>query len=178
MKLTDKDIKEIAKMIDKNVSPIEIALKFNHNLSNIKQIIRRYKIHGLNGIMHPIKSKEFTPELKLKIIERFYSGESKCSLAAEINVGCSLITLWIKKYEQLGYNGLVDSRGRSKLTVMTRLKKQEEKQNEKYAPLDDNERAELNELRIKTRRLEMELEVTKKLQTLVQERVKRQTPKK
>ena len=37
---------------------------------------------------------------------------------------------------------------------------------------------ELNELRKRTRRLEMELEATKKLQALVQERIKRQTPKK
>ena len=61
---------------------------------------------------------------------------------------------------------------------MGRPKKNEAKPSTKQAPLTDPEREELNELRKRTKRLEMELELTKKLQALVQERIKRQTPKK
>jgi hypothetical protein len=61
---------------------------------------------------------------------------------------------------------------------MGRPKKKLTKSTSQQAPLTDPEREELNELRKRTRRLEMELEATKKLQALVQERIKRQTPKK
>ena len=84
----------------------------------------------------------------------------------------------LKKYEQLGYNGLIDNRGRPGVTKMGRPKKNQTKSTSQQAPLTDPEREELNELRKRTRRLEMELEATKKLQALVQERIKRQTPKK
>ena len=46
------------------------------------------------------------------------------------------------------------------------------------APLTDAEREELNELRKRTRRLEMEIEATKKLNALVQARIERETQKK
>ena len=48
----------------------------------------------------------------------------------------------------------------------------------KMAPLTDAEREELNELRKRTRRLEMEIEATKKLNALVQARIERETQKK
>ena len=45
-------------------------------------------------------------------------------------------------------------------------------------PLTDSERDELNELRKRNKQLEMELELTKKLAALVQERIERETGKK
>ena len=50
--------------------------------------------------------------------------------------------------------------------------------NNKMAPLTDAEREELNELRKRTKRLEMEIEATKKLNALVQTRIERETQKK
>ena len=46
------------------------------------------------------------------------------------------------------------------------------------APLTDAEREELNELRKRTKRLEMEIEATKKLNALVLEREKSEQKKK
>ena len=46
------------------------------------------------------------------------------------------------------------------------------------ATLTDAEREELNELRKRTQRLEMEIEATKKLNALVQARIERETQKK
>ena len=107
-----------------------------------------------------------------------YEGRSINSLAIEINVSDSVIRTWIKKYEQLGYNGLIDNRGRPGVTKVGRPRKNEIRIATQQTPLTDPEREELNELRKRNRRLEMELEATKKLQALVQERIKRQTPKK
>ena len=59
-----------------------------------------------------------------------------------------------------------------------RPRKNEVKEDKIMAPLTDLERKELNKLRERNRRLEMELKATKKLRALVQERINRQTKKK
>ena len=50
--------------------------------------------------------------------------------------------------------------------------------NKQSTPLLDSERNELNKLREENQELKMELEILKKLNALVQERIKRETPKK
>ena len=50
--------------------------------------------------------------------------------------------------------------------------------NEAMAPLTDEERQELNELRKKTYQQQMEIDCLKKIQALVQKRQNRQTKKK
>ena len=64
------------------------------------------------------------------------------------------------------------------MTRRGRPRKNGSKENDKITPLTNSEREELNELRKRNRRLEMELEATKKLQALIQERINRQTKKK
>ena len=128
-------------------------------------------------------SKSFTIEEKIAIINRYYSGESKNSLAIEINGSISLIQDWIKKYEQLGYNGLIDNRGKPGVSKMGRPKKKQTQEQqisttEVMAPVTDAEREELNRLRKENYQLKLELACTKKIQALVQQRQSRQTKKK
>ena len=182
MRLKNDDIREIAKLIDEGYSPTFIAGKYNYSVGSMKNIVGRYKIHGLKGILHS-KGKTYTIEEKIDIIERYYSGASKCSLASEINVGVSVIHQWISKYEKLGYNGLIDNRGKPGKTKMGRPRKnpkieQQTSTNEAMAPLTDEERQELNELRKKTYQQQMEIDCLKKIQALVQKRQNRQTKKK
>lgn len=177
MKLKKEDLIDIARMRDKGISVSQIATKFNCNVTTIKRLIWRYKKHGIKGIMHKADSNNFSIESKIEIINRYYSGESKSSLATEINVNIGVIASWVKKYEQLGYNGLVDNRGRPGVSKVGRPKKNEQ-QSKIQAELTNDEREELNILRKKTRRLEMEIEATKKLKALVQARIERETPKK
>ena len=178
MRLKNEDIIEIVKMIDEGIGLSSSAQKYNYNVKTMNKIINRYKKHGINGILHKNSSNIFSQEFKLKIINMHYEGQSINSLAVEINVSDSVVRTWIKKYEQLGYNGLIDNRGRPGVTKVGRPRKNQTKPAAQQAPLTDPEREELNELRKRNRRLEMELEATKKLQALVQERIKRETPKK
>ena len=178
MRLKNEDIIEIAKMIDEGIGLSSISQKYNYNVKTMNKIINRYKKHGINGILHKNSSNFFSQEFKLKIINMHYEGQSINSLAVEINVSDSVVRTWVKKYEQLGYNGLIDNRGRPGVTKVGRPRKNQTKPAAQQAPLTDPEREELNELRKRNRRLEMELEATKKLQALVQERIKRETPKK
>lgn len=179
MRLTKEDLIEIANMIEQGYGAGIISKKFNYSQGSTSHIIKRYKEHGIEGLLHKADNRKFTVEEKIAIINRYYSGESKASLAAEINVNIGVICSWVKKYEELGYNGLKDNRGRPGETKMGRPKKNQTKENKQIVvPLTDKEREELNELRKKVRRLEMEIEATKKLDALVQERINRQTRKK
>jgi len=182
MKLKDEDIVEIARLVDEGYSYIKIALMFNIAKTRIYELTKRYKDHGLETILHS-KQRFFTVEEKINVINRYYAGESKTSLAIEINVSRSVVIQWISKYEKLGYNGLIDNRGRPGETKMGRPRKnpkieQPTSTNEAMAPLTDEERQELNELRKKTYQQQMEIDCLKKIQALVQKRQNRQTKKK
>ena len=179
MRLKDEDLKEIARLADDGYNPGYIANKYNYDLRGMQRIIARYRMHGLKGILHS-KSKSFTIEEKLAIINRHYHGESQRSLAIELNVNGSVVYQWISKYEKFGYNGLIDNRGRPGVSKMGRTKKNQEKTStaEAMAPITDAEREELNKLRKENYQLKMENECLKKIQALVQQRQNRQTRKK
>ena len=178
MRLKDEDLKKIARLVDEGYSYTNIANMINYQASAMQRIVRRYKIHGLEGILHS-KPKFFTIEEKIVIINRYYAGESKSSLAIELNVSNSVVQQWISKYERLGYNGLIDNRGKPGVSRMGRPKKnQENNSTETMAPVTDAEREELNRLRKENYRLQMEVDCLKKLQALVQERENRKTRKK
>lgn len=179
MRLKDEDLKEIARLVDEGWTRNQLANKYNYSSGSIEKIIKRYKMHGLEAILHG-RSKTFSIEEKIAIIDRYYAGESKNSLSIEINVNIGLICQWISKYEKFGYNGLIDNRGRPGVSKMGRPRKNQGKTytDEAMAPITDAEREELNRLRKENYQLQMENAVLKKLQALVQERQNRQTRKK
>ncbi len=181
MRLKDEDLKEIARLVNDGYGSRTIARMFNYPMGSMYIVVGRYKKHGLEGILHG-KSKSFTTEEKIVIINRYYAGESKTSLAIELNVSDSVIRQWISKYERLGYNGLIDNRGKPGVSKMGRPRKNQNKEvtstNEAMAPVTDAEREELNRLRKENYRLQMEVDCLKKLQALVQERENRKMRKK
>lgn len=182
MKLKDEDIKQIAKLFDQNESKTKIATLYSLNVHTLERLERRYKLHGIDGLLHG-SSKAFSIDEKISIINRYYAGKSITSLAIEINVSLSVVWSWIKKYEKLGYNGLIDNRGKPGVSKMGRPKKnqtQEEQAStiEPMAPVTDAEREELNRLRKENYQLKLENECLKKIQALVQQRQNRQMKKK
>ena len=179
MKLKDVDIKEITKLLDQHESKAKIASMYHVSESLLEQLDRRYKMHGLEAILHG-QSKSYTIDEKIVIINRYYAGESKTSLAIELNVSSSVVNSWIKKYEQMGYNGLIDNRGKPGVSKMGRPKKNKEQTSttEAMAPVNDAEREELNKLRKENYQLKMEKACLKKIQALVQQRQNQQTKKK
>ena len=179
MKLKDVDIKEITKLLDQHESKAKIASMYHVSESLLEQLDRRYKMHGLEAILHG-QSKSYTIDEKIVIINRYYAGESKTSLSTELNVSSSVVNSWIKKYEQMGYNGLIDNRGKPGVSKMGRPKKNKKQTSttEAMAPVNDAEREELNKLRKENYQLKMENACLKKIQALVQQRQNQQTKKK
>ena len=172
MKLTEEDKKRIIELRKQGLGYGTIAKRFKITHSTIRKILYAYELH--EGIKHPFKNRKYSAEFKLEIINRVFQGESKTRLAAEYNLpGAGTIVLWMKKYEELGYNGLEGKQGRprGRPKIMTKKEK-------KNTPLTNEEREELIRLRKEKEYLEMENEVLKKLDALVKERLKQQGKKK
>ena len=174
MKLTEEDKKRIIELRKQGLGYGTIAKRFKIGHSTIRKILYAYELHGQEGIKHPPKNKKYSAEFKLEVINRAYQGESKSSLSFEYNLpGECIIISWMKKYEELGYNGLEGEQGRPRggPKIMTK----EEKKN---TPLTNEEREELIRLRKEKEYLEMENAYLKKLDALVKERLKQQGKKK
>lgn len=174
MKLTEEDKIKIIELREKGIGYGTIAKQFKVRDTTIERIWYHYEKHGIEGIKHRSKNKKYSTELKLEIINRVFQGESKTFLAAEYNLpGPGTIVLWMKKYEELGYNGLEGKQGRPR----GRPKNMTEEKN-KNTPLTNDEREEFNQLKKKLEYLEMENEVLKKLDALVKERLNQQGKRK
>ena len=174
MKLILEDKIKIIELRKKGWGKERIAKQFNIPNSTVKKIYDKYELYGLEGIKHPSKNRKYSADYKLEVINRVIQGESKTQLATLYNLpGAGTIVSWMKKYEELGYNGLEGKQGRprGRPKIMT-----EEKN--KNTPLTNEEREELIRLRKEKEYLEMENAYLKKLDALVKERLKQQKKKK
>ena len=75
MKLKDIDIKEIAKLLDQHESKAKIASMYHVNKHLLEQLERRYKMHGLEAILHG-QSKSYTIDVNLSLYMG-YNGYSE-----------------------------------------------------------------------------------------------------
>lgn len=185
MKLSLKDKKEIIRLYcEEGLGLKTIAKKFNVGHCTIERIVDRYKLHGLKSLEHPSKNQKYSAKFKMMVVQLVYEGRSKTSLAAEYNIpgGASTIFTWINRYDENGYNGLISKpKGRPKKI----MKSKEEKINKiKSSPLTISEREEFEELKRQYEVLKREKEMTdmeneflKKLDALVQNRLKREKKK-
>jgi transposase-like protein len=186
MKLTLEDKKKIIELYKDGNGYKSIAKKFNIHFTSIKKIINGYSYHGEKYLLHQSKNNYYSPEIKEQIIKRVYQGESRSQLAAQYGIpgGAGTIVSWIHKYEQFGYNGFITKkRGRPKMKKEVK-KHDEESLDESIDlsnPLADKERKEFERLKKEYKKLkkekdltDMENEFLKKLDALVQERLKRE----
>ena len=153
-----------------------IAKKYKIHDTSVERIIYRYKNHGIESLEHPPKQQNYSADFKIMIIKKVYEGRSKTSLAAEYNLPSSgTIVAWMHNYEELGYNGLISKRRGRKKDMNP--KKEEKTKEVNSSPLNDSERQEYEELKIRLKEVEMENEFLKKLDALVQERLERERKK-
>ena len=114
-KLSYEDKKEIIRLYNEcHLGYGTIAYKFNVCDSTIKYFVSKYNMHG-ESILIKKKNKKLSQETKLEILNRLINGESKNTLIIEYNITATQIVNWLKKYVEIGYNGLIDKpRGRPK----------------------------------------------------------------
>jgi len=110
---------------------------------------------GGNKLM--IKARKTTFDERVEIVKYCISNDKDYALTMEkYNVSYQQVYLWVRKYEQKGIDGLIDGRGKAKaesdLTEVDRLKAQNQI------------------LEAEKKRLEMEINVLKKLQEVERRR--------
>ena len=123
----------------------------------IKIWTKLYEKHGADVLKHSDENRNWTPDDKLVLINQYKAGKSINSVSIEAGISDSMLYNWIRKYDELGYNGLVDSkkgRPRRNPDMSKKIIKQRE--------LTESELEELIRLRERCAYLEAESEAIKK----------------
>ena len=181
MKLTLDDKLKIIKLYEEGYTIPQLSKKFKVGDSTIVRVERQFREHGLNSFKEKGKNNYYSPEFKLEIIQRVLSGESTTAIAAEIAVNDGMIFSWLKKYRELGYNGLINQKkGRPPKMRPNDVKdiKSDNSLELNESALSNDERKEFEQLKERNKQLEMENDLLKKLRALVQQRTQQQEKKK
>ncbi len=116
MKLTKEDKIKIIELHNLGYGSRRIAKQFSIETPTVKRLVAKYKIHGecVTEVKHT--KRKFSVEYKLEVIQRIENGETENSIANELLLNHGLIRSWVKKYKELGYNGLIEKpKGRPKI---------------------------------------------------------------
>ena len=173
MKLKLEDKLNIIKMYEAGFTVKQICLKYNIYISTLRRIKRQYREHGIESFKEKGKNTKYPIDYKIEIVKRILNGESMTSVAAELCVNDGMIYSWVKKYNELGYNGLIEKK-KGRLPKM-RPKSKEIKNND--TSMDEKDKR-IKELEERNAQLEMENDLLKKLRALVQQRQQQQNKKK
>ncbi len=134
---------------------------------NIRQWCKKYELYGTEGILKNLKSS-YSGEFKQNVIEYMHTNHLSASeVAIQFRLGNANIVLkWERIYYEEGPQALYEERrGRSKNMSSKPRKKKLSKDTEK-------------DLIAEVQQLRMENEYLKKLNALVQERIKQENKKK
>ena len=173
MKLTTKDKLKIIMLYEKGYSVSKIMSKFKVAHTTVERIERQYREHGIESFKKK-KMRHYSAEFKYTAIKRVQGGESILSVASSLLINEAILCNWIKKYNELGYNGLEGKKSKKRPPNMIN-EKESNKQNDS---LEINERLQLEQLKRENQQLKMEVDLLKKLNALVQQRKQQQKKKK
>ena len=153
-------------ILEKNCSVEEASKTFCVDNLSIRKWLRKYEEHGIEGI---IRSQiRYDGNFKVSVVEYMHTNHlSLFETAIKFNIGChSVVAKWERIYYAEGPQALYEERrGRSKNMNSKPRKKKVSKETEK-------------DLIAEVQQLRMENAYLKKLNALVQERVKRENKKK
>ena len=153
--------------IDNNVGYRITADHFGIAYSLVLRWVRRYNKNGYTGLIRNLKSS-YSGDFKQKVVEYMHKNHLSCQETAfHFNLaGDYVVSKWERIYYEEGPQGLyIERRGRSKNMSSKPKKKKLDKKVEE-------------DLIAENQRLRMENEYLKKLNALVQERIKRENEKK
>lgn len=160
-------LKVVKYCLEENHSQSEAEKRFNiPKNSRIKIWVQKYREHGAEGLTKQQKSS-YSGEFKQNVVEYMHRNHlSATETANHFRLGAVDVVLkWERIYYEEGPQGLyIERRGRSKNMSSKPKKKLSEEVEE--------------DLIAENQRLRMENEYLKKLNALVQERIKRENKKK
>ena len=137
--------------------------------TNFRHMIREWsrieEQNGADDLKHLGNNKVWSPEMKYELVARVLAGQSNKSVAISVGISHGLLYTWVRKYKELGYNGLVNKQKGRKSNKTDMKKKTIEPK-----PLSESECEELIRLRAEVETMKAEIEVVKKRIALRQER--------
>ena len=154
--------------IEEYHSKYNAAKKFNiPSPTLIDGWLRKYKEHGIEGIIKQKKSS-YSGDFKQNVVEYMHANHiSATETAIKFRIQTDVVLKWERIYYEEGPQALYkERRGRTKKMSSKKINKKK---------LDKNVEEDLI---AENQRLRMENEYLKKLNALVQERVKRENKKK
>lgn len=154
-------LKVVKYVLEEKNSSKQAAKTFNIPVSPIKRWVKRYEIHGSEGLL--MKRGSYTGDFKLNVIEYMHIHHMSLNEAAAHFGIPSDVTVgkWERIYYEEGSEALFrDSRGRPKGKMKTN-------QSKELLPKSNEE-----DLIAEVQRLRMENEYLKKLNALVQKKEK------
>ena len=160
-------LKVIRYYLDENHSYSECMKKFNIPTKSIlNKWIHKYEMYGAEGMLKQLKSS-YDGNFKQDVVEYMHNNHLSATETANYYklAGSDVVLKWERIYYEEGPQGLyVERRGRGK-NMSSKPKKKLSKEVEE-------------DLIAENQRLRMENEYLKKLNALVQERIKRENKKK
>lgn len=136
-------------------------------MSTVQKWVRKYETKGAQGLIKNVKTS-YSGEFKQYVVEYMHNNHLSClETAIQFNLqGTDVVGKWERIYYEEGPQGLyIERRGRSRNMSSKPKKKTLNKEIEE-------------DLIAENQRLRMENEYLKKLNALVQERIKRENKKK
>ena len=166
-KLSYEDKVELYKERKKGKTIPTLSSKYKVSDTIIEYTVRLIDKHGYD-ILRTCKNRKFSIYEKERIINRvLIAGESLISVAIDEGLlSQGMLSNWIKKYKEMGYNIVERKRGRPTMLKVTK-KKENETDKEKIKRLEEENLY-----------LKAELEYSKKLRAVVQARKNQQQKKK
>ena len=134
--------------------------------SKVRVWYRIEEAFGPEALKHALFNKNWTPEEKLELVSQVLAGKSCLEVAINAGVNNTVLRNWIRKYQNLGYNGLVNQK-KGRPTKDTNMKKINYNNPKK---LEESEYEELVRLRAENAYIKAEIEVIKKRIALRQEK--------
>jgi len=158
---------QIIKENQKGNSITSLSKKWDISKSLIRKWIDHHSSSGAKGLLAK-RYIYYTKEFKLKVVNAYKDkGLSLRACCLQFNIPTqSTILLWIRKYEQLGLEGLIEQKGRPKTM------KKDKAAAKKSAPL-----TRLEELEKENLYLRAENDFLKKLDALTQQKQTQQSKK-
>ena len=153
--------------LENNIGYQTTANHFCLSFTLVRKWVRKYKENGYAGLMKNQKSS-YGGDFKQNVVEYMHKNHLSCQeTAIHFNLsGDCVVSKWERIYYEEGPQGLyIERRGRSKNMSSKPKKKKLNKKVEE-------------DLIAENQRLRMENEYLKKLNALVQERIKRENKKK